>query len=207
MQPESLETEAPLMHTTAPEPHPVRALLLALSLATAVVGCGGQTVVEDTTERPARARYGNLEPSAHTVESHDHDGDGTPDAFDYLADGTLIWTERDTDFDGRVDFFEYYDRAGDVIERELQLDLDDAIDAVLHYSNGVLVREEISTGSDSTPSVKTYYDSRGQPQRVEHDRDGDGVHELVGTYRDGRIVRLGADTNGDGVPDRIETFD
>lgn len=170
-------------------------------------GCGGSTTVEDESvvSQPSRARNGNLN-RGYETESSDFNFDGTPDQLTYISGGQAIWTERDFDFDGRMDLFEHYDSAGQIAEQEFQLDFDDAIDVVRFYVAGVLVRKELATGFDSTPTMFKYYAANGALLRVERDRDADGIIDQVGYYEAGELVRIGIDLTGDGIPDDVEAY-
>lgn len=185
----------------------IRGAVLVGCALTLAVGCGGRTTVEEETvaSQPSRARHGNLD-RGYETENSDFNFDGNPDQLTYLSGGRAVWTERDFDFDGRMDLFEHYDAAGQISEQEFQLDFDDAIDVVRFYEGGVLVRKELATGFDSTPTLFKYYAASGELLRVERDRDGDGVIDHVGYYEGGELVRVGIDLTGDGIPDDVEAY-
>lgn len=182
-------------------------MAVSVGIVLVVSACGGRQKADETVPLPPRARFGNLDTSAYEVQTQDWNLDGRPDGFLYSGASGVVMSQRDLDFDGRIEFYEYYDGAGRVVEREFQLDFDDAIDAVHVFVDGVLARKELSIDFDGRPSMFKYYDSRGNLLRVERDRDGDGVVDQFGYYEGGRLVRVGVDTNGDGRPDDIEAYD
>lgn len=170
-------------------------------------GCGGQQAAEDEAAPVllTRARNGNLNRSYET-EANDFNFDGEADQVVYLLAGRALWSERDLDFDGRIDVYEHFDSNGTLTEQEFQLDFDDAIDVVRFYVDGVLVRKELATGFDSTPTMFKYYAANGELLRVERDRDADGIVDHVNYYEGGQLVRVGIDLTGDGIPDDIESY-
>jgi hypothetical protein len=182
-------------------------VLVAGLLAIPGVGCGGQQSAADEAGPvlPSRARNANLN-RGYETEANDFNFDGEPDQVTYMLAGRALWSERDLDFDGRVDVYEYFELNGALAEQEFQLDFDDAIDVVRFYANGVLVRKELATGFDATPTMFKYYAGDGELLRVERDRDGDGIIDHVNYYEGGRLVRVGIDLTGDGIPDDIEAY-
>jgi hypothetical protein len=182
-------------------------VLLAGVLLIAGVGCGGSQSANDdlAPQRPSRARYDTLN-RGYETEANDFNFDGEPDQVTYFLAGRALWSERDLDFDGRIDVYEHFDANGLLAEQEFQLDFDEAIDVVRFYIDGTLTRKELSTGFDATPSMFKYYAGDGELLRVERDRDGDGVIDHVNYYEDGVLVRVGVDLTGDGVPDDIEAY-
>jgi hypothetical protein len=174
-----------------------------LALAGVVGACGGkQDVSNEQVELPPRARHGNLTGSRPATA--DVNLDGRPDQFVHTVDGRVVRTERDLDFDGQIDLYEYYDASGAVVEQEFQLDFDPAIDAVRYYQAGALVRKELSTGYSGLFTIVKRYDVDGTLLTVERDSDLDGAADVWEYYEGGRLMQIGRDLDGDGSPEVIE---
>lgn len=184
-------------------------LVLALVGALAV-GCSssGDVVDDDLDpeELPERARYGNLSTSGLTVDKADLDGSGQPDQWTFRdASGGVVRVERDMNFDGRVDLWEYYED-GKLIEEEKSLDSADKVDAVVFYDNGQIRRQKMASGFDGTFAIEKFFGSDGELQRVERDTSNDGEVDTWAYYEDGERSRVGWDTTGDGQPDTFEQY-
>jgi tetratricopeptide (TPR) repeat protein len=74
----------------------------------------------------------------------DSDADGRLDHVFRYADGALAGESRDEDGDGRLDTFDRFDAAGQLVLREEDLDGDGRIDVRSVFRAGRLVRREIS---------------------------------------------------------------
>ncbi len=187
--------------------------LLSLSLVlalTALFGCGGsqETGDEEAVEQlPERARYGTLRPDAYRQVAADVNLDGMDDQISYYSGERLIWRQRDFDFDGEVDMYEFFARDGTVVERELQLDYDPAIDSVLEYRDGVLWRKQLSTTFDGVLSMQKLYDASGNLLRIERDTDLDGRVDVSLHYADGVLTHMSRDSTGDGILDTLVDAD
>lgn len=181
-------------------------LLLAL---TALFGCGGtQQAEEEVVEQlPERARHDTLRPNAYRQVAADVNLDGTDDQVSYYRGERLVWRQRDFDFDGGVDMYEYFAADGTIVERELQLDYDPAIDSVLEYRDGVLWRKQLSTTFDGRMSMQKLYDTAGNLLRIERDTDLDGRVDVSLHYADGVLTHMSRDTTGDGILDTLVDAD
>jgi hypothetical protein len=174
-----------------------------------VVGCGGSQEVEETTVEvlPERARYGTLVRNAYRSDAADVNRDGQSDQFSYYRGERLVWRERDLDFDGSIDMYEFFASNGRLEERELQLDYDPAIDTVLEYRDGVLWRKQLSTTFDGQMSMQQLYDAAGNLLRIERDTDLDGRVDVSLHYAEGALTHMSRDTTGDGVLDTLVDAD
>lgn len=189
----------------------LRSLAVMVLVSTMALGCSSSgDVVEDDgvdiDERPERARYDNLSTEGLTVERADLDGTGEADQWTFLDDdGEVVRVERDMNFDGRVDLWEYYE-GGELVEEEMSLDSAKQIDAVIFYTDGVIRRQQMASGFDGTFAIEKFYDSDRQLRRVERDTSNDGQVDTWDYYDDGQRVRIGWDTIGDGQPDRFQEY-
>lgn len=186
----------------------LQSILVMVLVGAMAVGCSSSgDVVDDgidVEEKPERARYGNLTTDGLTVEKADLDGTGEADQWTFLDEsGQVVRVERDMNFDGRVDLWEYYE-GGELVEEEMSLDSSENIDAVVFYTDGTIRRQKMASGFDGTFAIEKFYDSEGRLQRVERDTSNDGQVDTWDYYDDGERVRIGWDTIGDGQPDRFE---
>jgi hypothetical protein len=111
---------------------------------------------------------------------YDYNGDGQTDVRTYMRDGTPTRLEGDTNGDGLVDRWEYYD------------------------ASGALLRIGASTEGDGRED--TWVRTVGHERHVDISTRRDGTVDRREVYRDDRLVRAQSDTNHDGRPDRWETF-
>jgi hypothetical protein len=152
---------------------------------------------------PVRTRNGNFVESQYRAVSADINNDGVPDQRRYLdANGTLVVTARDLDFDGQFDLFEYY-QGNQIIEHEFQLDFDTEIDVVCFYSGGQLVRREMSTTFTGALNLVQFFGPGSVLERVERDDDANGMVDVWEYYAGGELSQIGRDTTGDGIADSI----
>ena len=117
------------------------------------------------------------------------------------------WVERDLNFDGQVDMWQYPGPDGTVSEEQMDIDLDGRVDVVVYYEAGVVTRTEMSINFAGYFSIVKYYDKRGHLLRVERDDDEDGLVDVWEYYEKERRVRIAWDENDDGQPDRFDTLD
>ena len=186
----------------------VMALVWSVPMLGLGLGCGGgQSVEPDVASTvPERYRYGTLPYDRVRIEGVDMNGDGQADQF-YAHDrdtGTLLWVERDLDFNGHVDLFEYFDPDGEIVEREFLLMHDREVTAVHFFREGVLDRKELATGIVGSAPIVQFFDADGVLRRVERDSTYDGRVDVWEYYEEGLLVRVARDRTGDGEPD---TFD
>ncbi len=103
-------------------------------------------------------------PRGH-VRSTDKNGDGRPDIWQtYDRQGHLSEVAIDTNYDGRVDRREFYERGG-LVRLESDRDFNDRVDLV----------------QDFDPLTR-------QPIRTIADVDSDGVADLLVLFRNGQVV-------------------
>ncbi len=173
-----------------------------------LLGCGSETREEKgklglSGEGKARARNSNISRAGWSVSTVDLNKDDKPDQW-ILSKSGQKRIERDLNFDGKVDVWQYPDKNGVIGEEEMDLDLDQRVDLVIFYEKGVMVRKELSTDFSGLFTIVKFYDGKGVLLRVERDEDGDGTVDIWDYYESGRAVRTGWDTTDDGKPD---TFD
>jgi hypothetical protein len=142
--------------------------LLVLTIAGCQIGPHASGVYAPDTRALVRVDY-------------DYDGDGRIDVRTYMRNGVPTRLEGDTNGDGVVDRWEYYD------------------------GSGALLRIGGSTEDDGRED--TWVRSTGEERHVEIATGRDGFVDRREVYRGERLVRAESDSNRDGLPDRWETFE
>lgn len=148
--------------------------------------------------------------------------------FDANRNGRVdTWTEMDgsrprrsrldTDEDGTLDRWEYYDAEGRLTKVGLSRKRNGRPDAWAYAAaDGRIARIEVSsTGDESRIDRWEYYDTAAAPapdgagplQRVEEDGNHDGRVDKWEHYIDGALKTAAFDEDGDGRPDRRLTYD
>ena len=189
---------------------------ICLVLIVILGGCGKDAADQADQDRKSmlggkatgdRARYGNLRRSAFTVQPMDLNQDEKPDQWTVKDAAATRWIERDLNFDGRVDLWQYPGPGGEIVEEEMDLDLDGNVDMVVYYAAGVVTRKEMSIDFEGNFSIVKYYDKQGQLLRVERDDDDDGIVDVWEYYEKEQRVRIGWDEDNDGQPDGFDTLE
>lgn len=188
----------------------LRCVVCAVALM-ATAACAGGDEIDDANAasgpRPERARFSNLVVSGRDVREVDLNGDSKPDQWYIQAGSTVVRVERDLNFDGRPDAYEYPDASGQPVEEEMDLDVDGIIDVVNYYNGGLLTRKELSTDFTGKIAVVKFYDTEGELSRIERDSDNDGKVDVWEYYQSKRKIRTGRDVDGDGAPDVFDDVD
>lgn len=142
----------------------------------------GLSVLVHDSRGPSGAVRRLVEGRRITGLSVDTDADGQVDARARLERDGIARLDRDSDNDGIVDTWEYYDR-----DRRL-------------------TKVGFSLGRDGIQDAWAYYDGDGQISRVEVSTKRDERIDRWEYYEDGRISRVDEDGDGDGRPDRRSTY-
>lgn len=131
----------------------------------------------------------------------DVDADGIEHTRAHVKGTEITRVDRDRDGDGRIDVWEYYDAAQQLVKVGFSLPGDDVLDAWAYRNNdGQIVKIEVSTRRDGTIDRWEYYE-KGQLARVEEDKDRDGRVDAWSTYDAGILMSTAVDANKDGEPD------
>ena len=112
---------------------------------------------------------------------YDYDANGVIDVRTYMRHGKPVRLEGDTNADGLVDRWEYYDAAGNLLR--------------------------IGGSSEADGREDTWARVVGDERHVEISTRRDGTINRREVYRHDRLVRTESDTNHDGLPDMWEEFD
>ena len=113
----------------------------------------------------------------------------------------LVRRELDTNFDGRVDIWTWFNEDGSKLREQFDLDFDGRVDVIDHYEKGVLTRKETWHGAQEKPDQVTFYEG-GHKIRIERDTRGAGKVDTWEYFEDGKLMRIGQDLDGDGTIDR-----
>lgn len=182
-------------------------LLLGVALA---AGCpkgdrrsGTEGYISRVSERPLE--------DGLVGQDIDLDADGAVDIKNYYRERSdaprlLVRKELDLNRDGKVDVVSFFDPDGNLEREEMDSDYDGRFDWVDHYQRGWRVMSEYDTDSDGRANVFKYYIRTAEGvmrlDRKERDEDGDGKIDVWERFAaNGDVVRTGRDTDGDGKVD------
>ena len=114
---------------------------------------------------------------------YDQNGDKKADVVMlFHPNGKPRQVEADTDFDGKIDRWQYYSE------------------------KGVAEKEGYSRAGTAQPDTWQYFDAKGNLTRREIDENGDGKIDRTENFQDGRVVAVGVDSDGDGKIERWQTW-
>lgn len=187
--------------------------ITALTFIASITACGNDDKAERGKEGvlnlsgagQKRARNRNISRDGFNVEAMDLNRDETPDQW-ILTRSNQKRIERDLNFDGQVDVWQYPDETGAIVEEEMDLDLDGNVDLVVFYKDGVILRKEMSTDFSGKFTIVKFYDGKGGLLRIERDEDADGDVDVWEYYEKDVRVRIGWDSDDDGTPDDFDNF-
>ena len=138
----------------------------------------------------------------------DTNADGAEDTRAYLHGAAVTRVERDSDGDGTIDRWEYYNDTAQLQKVGFSLAGDGVVDAWAYYgTDQQFTVIEVSTRRDRTVDRWEYYEG-GVMVRVETDTTGDGQADTWSTYTNGILAETGVGSNedeaegGDARPDR-----
>jgi len=136
--------------------------------------------------------------------------------------GKPLYQAKDTNLDGKKDFFSHFDARGLLDRTEEDTMSTGRIDRIRTYNDGYLVKvvhdadgdgfKEIVTlfkkgtpyvqtqdsNADGKPDAKIYFNAKGEKVRAESDIDLNGKIDTWEYYRDGRLSRVEKDEEGNG---------
>jgi antitoxin component YwqK of YwqJK toxin-antitoxin module len=95
----------------------------------------------------------------------------------------------DTNHDGQIDAWTFYDERGQIIRQAADLDGDGSRDRAELFVNGKLERRTEDLDGDGQPDRTTRFDAAGNQTEQEEDKDGDGQIDVKSFYADGRLVK------------------
>lgn len=185
-------------------------MLLLLVCAASAGACKKKASTSTTEGYVSRVSERPLEDGL-VGQDIDLDADGAADIKNYYrerADAPRLLVRKDLDLnrDGKTDVVSFFDEDGNLEREEMDSDYDGRFDWTDHYQKGWRVMSEYDTDSDGKSNVFKYYiraeDGSMRLDRKERDEDGDGKIDVWERFsQDGTVVRTGRDTDGDGKVD------
>jgi hypothetical protein len=107
------------------------------------------------------------------VITTDTNSDGTPDAWTYMNGTFVEKQEIDMNYDGKVDSVFLYETTGNVKEEILDTDFDGKMDNWRYYDNGQLRIDQMDSNADGKIDVWVHV-LKGKIILIEKDTTGDG---------------------------------
>lgn len=166
-----------------------------LALTSALAGCSraGATAADQPS-----ADYDKATGRLRRL-TFDADQNGRNDSVSVM-DGTRIdHIEVDTDENGKVDRWDYYDAERRLVKIGISRQNDGVMDAVEYYET-----EPKSAGPESR--VPGPDESEQKPTRIEVSTERDGRFDRVEFYEHGVLARVEEDTDEDGLVDKWELY-
>ena len=131
----------------------------------------------------------------------DVDAQGREHTRVHVNGNEITRVDRDLDGDARVDRWEYYDSAQQLVKVGFSLLGDGVLDAWAYRDNvGQLTKIDVSTRRDGTIDRWEHYE-KGQLARVEEDKDRNGRVDHWSKYEEGILMSTDVDADGDGRSD------
>lgn len=187
--------------------------LAALAAAAAIYGCSDpdRARLQATTEPTYDKATGQL-----NELTFDANRNGRIDTWTEMSGNRPLRSRLDTNEDGTLDRWEYYDGAGTLARVGLSRMGNGRPDAwVFATADGRIDRIEVSSTADESKIDRwEYYDTSAAPadggagplQRVEADSNHDGRVDKWERYAHGVLQTAEFDVDGDGRPDRRFTY-
>ncbi len=107
----------------------------------------------------------------------------------------------DRNYDGVVDRIEVYDEKGLILRVEADTNGDGKMDEWVYYEAGIPVKGEKDLNADGKADTAMFYDVKGVIIRTEADTNGDGKIDEWVFYTNGVPSKAEKDTNRDGKAD------
>ena len=147
-----------------------------------------------------------VSPAGRRVRADDRNADGRPDVWrQYDTQGRLTEVAVDSNYDGRSDIQEYYDR-GELVRRESDRNFDDRVDLIEEFDRTThqQIRSVVDVDYDGTADLLVLFRD-GQPVYVKH-VDGTARSSRVSVEGSGGVSVPGvpAVPAVPGVPGRLE---
>ena len=142
-----------------------------------------------------------------TQLTYDRNGNGVVDTWVDMDGNKPLRSRSDTDEDGKVDRWEYYDNQGRLLKVGYSRKNGGKPDAwAFSDADGQVARIEISSIADERKIDRSEYYVKGVLVRAEQDTDRDGRPDTWETYENGTLKTAAFDEDRDGRPDRRLTY-
>lgn len=141
----------------------------------------------------------------------DSNKDSKVDLVRYEKNDTVYKQESDSDFNGKIDSFDYFDANGVKVKEGMDTNGDSVADDFYHFKDGKLLRQEIDSNYDGKADmwVKFVYNSKGNLDKslIFMDKNFDGKpDEWHYTNKERQVIKIERDTNFDGKIDKVENL-
>ena len=181
---------------------PQRAPILT---ATLIASLASGAACRERSDAQIRASYDDS--GKLRLLTYDSNKNGRPDTFSYMDGTRIVRVELDTNEDGIVDRWEYYNQAGTLEKVGTSQENDGRVDTWAYpAADGSTARVERSLRRDGKASRTEGY-KNGVLVSAEEDSDNDGVIDKWEEYVDGRLASVGFDTEKAGRPTRRLVYD
>lgn len=138
-----------------------------------------------------------------TQLTYDRNKNGTIDTWTDMDAAAPLRSRIDTNEDGKVDRWEYYNGAGQVLKVGFSRKDDGKPDAWAYSgADGTVQRVEVSSTGDEKIIDRREFYTAGTLARVEEDTNADGKVNVWETYEGTVLKTTTFDEDGDGRPDR-----
>jgi antitoxin component YwqK of YwqJK toxin-antitoxin module len=142
-----------------------------------------------------------------TELTYDRNKNGVIDTWTEMDGARPVRSRIDTDEDGKIDRWEYYDEKGALVKVGFSRRNDGKPDAWAYAApDGKLQRVDVSSTGDERKIDRWEHYEGGVLVRAEEDTNGDGRADKWETYEAGALETAAFDENGDGRPDRRLTY-
>jgi antitoxin component YwqK of YwqJK toxin-antitoxin module len=167
---------------------------------------GTRQVKEDTNKDGRIDRIAHLDATGNLVKLEaDTNSDGVMDTFQYYEKGTLVRLERDMDADGLIDERDILERGKRALNEKL--DKSGRVVSVIRFDDKEkpLRWDRDTTGDGKLDTV--YHYEKGALTLITRDIDGDGRINIWQTFRNDKPLEQKADRDGDGRVEQIVYYD
>ncbi|PCI54954.1 MAG: hypothetical protein COB36_08870 [Alphaproteobacteria bacterium] len=140
-------------------------------------------------------------------KGYDNNGDGILDMHFYPPYGDVKRTETDTNFDGKIDIKEFYDRNGLIKKAEIDADYNGYYETIITYKNGNPLEQTIDDNGDNFPDRIFLYDQGGNLKTLQVFNEQTARLVKITYYNNDRMISAQFDSNQDGIMDTEYTYD
>jgi hypothetical protein len=182
---------------------PGRSISRLAFLLVFVSGCSnGDSERDRAAITPAYDRTGKLKALAY-----DSNHNGVADTWTDMDGARPVQTRIDSNEDGRLDRWEYYDEKSNLVKVGFSRSDDGKANAwAFAGPDGGIERIEMSSAADETKIDRRERHDDSGIAAAEEDTNHDGSPDKWETYASGRLQTAAFDENADGKPDRRLTY-
>jgi hypothetical protein len=181
-----------------------QAVIWIATLVVGLAACKGKKA--DTTPKNATGAASKIDASlcdesARKVQAFDLNKDGKNDVWHLYKDNVETCKIDDFDHDGLKDWAVAYDASHTALYKKADTDWDGKFDLIEVFDKGTMIETERDSDFDGKFDVKEIY-AQGALQSVRRDRNGDAKPDQWENYVDGVATSITYDDDYDGKVDR-----